>query len=167
MKEAKIQKMWEQPQVTSAATRPRPTAPAKPTEAIPTEWSEEIFTVDSDAIVQLSPGDFASSHQFDDATTIWQDGSISDTESDGSLPLYIYSIPVDDQNSEIAMTTLTDPASSLGQEYDKEWLAPKPLGTIKITKITGRLGGVVSFTSSAGGGGTLDIAKGEWHFASK
>ena len=65
------------------------------------------------------------------------------------------------------MTISADPASSLGQEYEKEWIAPKPLGTIKITNIIGSLGGVVNFTSSAGGDGTLDIAKGEWHFASK
>jgi hypothetical protein len=50
------------------------------------------------------------------------------------------------------------------KQYMTAWGCPRNLGSITITGITGK-NGVVSFTSTAGVSGTLDMATGTWTFS--
>lgn len=98
-------------------------------------------------------------------TSVWQAGYIPSANHRGYAQILVYAVGTSRDNSK--QTIIRDywpvgDMSNPGYRYNSAWLAPRDIGDITITGITG-IKGVVSFTSASAGPGSLDMSTGVWH----
>jgi hypothetical protein len=106
-------------------------------------------------------------------TSIWDDGAILDPSHQGYGSISVYAVGPHDPSGmgpdipQPQIARLFWPVGNVGgldpTLYDSRWVCPRAIGSLGITNITGP-DGVVSFTSSSGVSGTLDMATGAWGF---
>lgn len=104
------------------------------------------------------------------STSIWQVGAfISQNQRDYNTLYLLAHKPVDGMSAFIS--TELDGIAVRRQDYDqyhKQWLAPQDVGTITITNVTAlaiapaNIVGTVTFTTTTGKSGMLDLASGTW-----
>jgi hypothetical protein len=109
--------------------------------------------------------EFVGSTLFVGSTSIWQNSAVEDVENQIWRALYVYAMPAfppENRPSRIISTILADPTPALGARYERTWAPPEPIGDLTITGVDGNVDGIVSFTTSTGKAGTLDMQTGAW-----
>jgi hypothetical protein len=96
------------------------------------------------------------------ATSIWRLGAVLDKRG-LFYQLFLVASPLDRNGLPSLRTVSLDGSEEVQQNWIRVWDCPEPIGTIKITGITSQTG-IVSFTSSSGKSGTLDMSSGIWSF---
>lgn len=96
------------------------------------------------------------------ATSIWRLGAVLDKRG-LFYQLFLVASPLDRNGLPSLRTISLDGSEEVQQNWIRVWVCPEPIGTIKITSITSQTG-IVSFTSSSGRSGTLDMSSGIWSF---
>jgi hypothetical protein len=110
--------------------------------------------------------EFVETTLFVGSTSIWQNSAVEDTENQIWRALFVYAmpaLPAENRPSQIITTILADPTSPLGARYERTWAPPEQIGDITITGVDGNVDGIVSFTTSDGKAGTLDMQTGVWN----
>lgn len=103
------------------------------------------------------------------ADSVWKAGTVVD-EAGGYAILYVWSATSKDgKHTRIGYYFLgNDP--KLNKKYNRVWKAPKEVGQLIITDVSGSLvdntPNVISFTTTSGQNGTFVPATEEWTFAS-
>jgi hypothetical protein len=109
----------------------------------------------------------------DPITSVWDDGYVPSPNHLGYALIRVYAVGPHALDSPFPDTP--DPQIArlywpegdmvdLHAQYDSSWTCPQAVGSLTITNITGPAG-VVSFTSTSGVSGTLDMATGAWTFS--
>jgi hypothetical protein len=109
---------------------------------------------------QLTKLDIGGVPTFRSATSIWQNGAVSDESGDTWVPLIVYAIPGDGNHPIVAIWNRQQ-----NGEVGRSWQCPRGIGTLTITGIDGGPSGILSFTASSGASGRLDMGTGQWTFA--
>jgi hypothetical protein len=113
------------------------------------------------------------SNHLNPVTSVWQVGVVPSRNHSGYAQVLVYAAgPPNDPhdppgllpNPRIARTLFSFGAmENILPQYDSVWTCPRAIGNLTITGITGQTG-VVSFTSSTGVNGALDMSTGAWSF---
>ena len=101
------------------------------------------------------------------ADSVWQAGSVLDQE-DGRVTLYVWAMTSGDgQQTHIGFFVASNDAA-LAKQYRREWQAPKVIGKLTITAISGPLvdnaPNVISFITVSGERGTFTPTTAAWTF---
>lgn len=121
-------------------------------------WAETVASVAKSEVAGYQP--------FRQATSIWRNGGVVDTDARGQsqwYELFIYTLPGEGDRP-VVITHLPAAPQHVAHQYEKDWVCPRTLGTLTITAITGGATGSLSFTSSSGQTGSLNMATGVWTF---
>lgn len=117
------------------------------------------------AVARQLEGEELTGKQFQGATSAWIAGSIRSVDPYEGIAIIVMSRPsVDKSPSYIAYAVDGIGISKEDhKKYTSYWYAPKEIGDITITNVTG-IDGIVSFKTSTGVIGTFDLSKQVWSF---
>ena len=127
-------------------------------------WATIVRAIRKPELVQV--------HAFRYASSIWQNGAVSNDDGTEWYKLYVYTMDASsDKAAGLAVADGTaliatlpfDAPDEVEQRYHQTWESPRPIKQLTITGITGGTHGVVVFTTETGSG-TLDMATGTWTF---
>lgn len=143
----------EQATVAGAASAPTPeTTSFRPVQITPTADDLKIEELPLEAML-------GGPREWQDATSIWRVSSVANATGTMLNELYVFATPGTAGVPVIQSMVLN--SGEFEQRYAHRWLAPQALGTLTITAVSA-IDGRVSFTSSAGQAGTLDLKTGRW-----
>lgn len=129
--------------------------------ATPERWTSILTPIPTMTIRHLT-GNFREHPSFRTATDVWLIGSVPSRDGLGQNGVFVYASPPDGgYAATLALITLGYENSAEGEKYSGVWIAPRNIGTIMITGVTG-IDGIVSFTTSTGVIGTFDLATKQW-----
>ncbi|HEX5414066.1 MAG TPA: hypothetical protein VFZ25_00270 [Chloroflexota bacterium] len=162
----------------TAAAAPRPTVlpPTPGPESYPPTGVLSGSIPDDAKPIQAEPTNMFAvegvSNHLNPVTSVWQAGVVPSRNHSGYARILVYAAGPNDPDyppgsvpdPSIARTLFSFGAmENIRPEYDHVWTCPRPIGSLTITGITGQTG-VVSFTSSSGVSGSLDMSTGTWSF---
>lgn len=143
-------------QRATALALPRPTsivANFQPVKLTPTADEMKIEQLPLEAM-------FGGPPYLRDLTSAWSVGVVPNATGTFLYSMYVVAKPSSTGNATIERHLLGG-GDAYAEQYRHVWTAPEPVGKISITAISGQ-NGVVTFTSTSGKQGTLDMATGQW-----
>lgn len=96
------------------------------------------------------------------ASSVWRLGAVFG-ERDRYYLMFLSAMKPGDDKKPLIQRFFLDASDEVLLKWRAYWECPEPIGDITITGITGQTG-IVSFTSTSGKSGTLDMASGAWSF---
>ncbi|KAB8145568.1 hypothetical protein F8S13_00310 [Chloroflexia bacterium SDU3-3] len=131
---------------------------------VPTAQAMRVTPLPSDKVIKkLSlQATLGGPKYIQGATSFWRVGSVPDAGETDFFPFLVWSKKGTDDHAVVGTDVL-----NLGVEaslYRHHWIAPRATGILTITGASGP-NGILSFQTSYGLSGTLDLARGEWVFS--
>ena len=116
-------------------------------------------------------GGMADDHEFDGASSAWQDGSVATHDHHEWSFLYVLTRPGYGRGHATITTFVSDPIEELRQRYNHTWMCPRDVGTIVITAIDQTPAdaygsSVLHFTTTSGHAGTFTLRTQQWAWTS-